>query len=447
MILKRIYNDALAHASYLVGCPGAGEAVIVDPNREIDQYIELAGVEKLKIVAIAETHIHADYLSGARELALRTGATLYLSDEGPPDWKYQFAHEPGVRAVKEGFSFRVGSIRFDVLRTAGHTPEHISFVVTDEASSTAPLGIFSGDFVFVGDVGRPDLLENAAGVADSAGPAAKELYASLQRLLAFPEHLLILPCHGAGSACGKSLGGVPFSSLGYERLSNWALKPINENDFVERVLDGQPDPPKYFAQMKKLNKEGPAILGGVKCPPRLDRSPDGLLIDTRPSEEYLAGHGPSSLHVPLGSSFLKYSGWLVPYGTDLYLLAANEHQALDATSALSLIGLDQVRGWYGPDLLERSELKRNDQIFFSELDAQPDSSVVLDVRTRDEWDEGHIAGAVHIPVGRIVDRHAQIPKGKRIFVHCSSGTRSPMAVSLLERLGFDDVVNIADGYS
>jgi hydroxyacylglutathione hydrolase len=446
MILKRIYNDSLAHASYLVGCPGAGEAVIIDPNRDIDQYIELAAEQGLRISKVTETHIHADYLSGARELAKRTGAQLYLSDEGPSDWKYQFADEPGVQLVREGNSFSIGAIRFDVVKTAGHTPEHISFVITDEASSDAPQGIFSGDFVFVGDVGRPDLLENAAGFKDTAEPGARELYGSIQWLLDMPEHLLIWPAHGAGSACGKSLGGVPVSSLGYERLSNWAFKTSSEDEFVHHVLEGQPDPPKYFAQMKRLNKQGPALLGGVKIPPRLTGKPHGLTIDIRSSSEYMAAHLPGSLHIPMGGSFVKWSGWLLPYDTDLFLLANSEEEAHDAAKLLSLIGLDQVCGWYGPDVLEGHELKGADLIFFRDLESVRKGAAVLDVRHLDEWEEGHVDGALHVPLGRIPDRVDEIPRNQRLIVYCSSGTRSAMAVSVLERLGFDNVVSVEDGY-
>ncbi|MCH7944476.1 MAG: MBL fold metallo-hydrolase, partial [Armatimonadetes bacterium] len=269
MILKRFYDEKLAHASYLVGCVATGEAIVIDPGRNVDPYIEAANKEGVRITAVTETHIHADLLSGLRELSARTGAQMYLSDEGTEEWKYAFADDPKATLVKDGDSVRIGNVRLDVLASPGHTPEHISFILTDEAAADQPLGAFTGDFVFVGDVGRPDLLERAANIKGTMEPGARQLFDSIQKFRSFDDGLIIWPAHGAGSACGKSLGGVPVSSLGYEKLSNWALKIDDEQEFVDEVLSGQPELPKYFAMMKKLNKEGPAILGGFKMPPRI----------------------------------------------------------------------------------------------------------------------------------------------------------------------------------
>lgn len=263
MILKRMYDEKLAQASYLVGCAGSGEAVAIDPSRDPEPYLQAAAAEGMRISAVTETHIHADFLSGSRELAKLAGATLYLSDEGTPDWKYGFADEPNVKLVREGDSLRVGAVRLDVLHTPGHT------LLVDEPASPEPMGIFSGDFLFVGDVGRPDLLETAAGVAGSREPAARALFRSLRRLEGLPDHLQVWPGHGAGSACGKSLGGVPQSTLGYERLANPALALHDEEAFVRFILEGQPEPPRYFARMKRKNREGPAPLGGIRLAPAL----------------------------------------------------------------------------------------------------------------------------------------------------------------------------------
>ncbi len=206
MILRRLYQAQLAQASYLVGCSVTGAALIIDPNRDVKQYIDLAAQESLRITAVAETHIHADFVSGARELAQRTGAKLYLSDAGPAAWKYAFAAEAGAAQLHDGDSFHVGSVRVDVMHTPGHTPEHLSLLVTDTSSANEPMGIFTGDFVFVGDVGRPDLLEKAAGVAGSTAQAAQDLFHSIQRVRDLPDYLQIWPGHGAGSACGRALG-------------------------------------------------------------------------------------------------------------------------------------------------------------------------------------------------------------------------------------------------
>ncbi|MBA3533266.1 MAG: MBL fold metallo-hydrolase, partial [Ardenticatenales bacterium] len=254
MILRYLYDSNLAQASYLVGCAATGEALIIDPNREVEQYIAAAAREGLRITAVTETHIHADFLSGARELADKTGARLYLSDEGGPEWSYGFAH----LGLKDGDTFMVGNVRLEALHTPGHTPEHVAFLLTDTANAAEPMGIFSGDFVFVGDIGRPDLLESAAGVADSKEPGARTLYRSVQRFKQYPDYLQLWPGHGAGSACGKALGAIPSTTLGYERRFNWAFTTQDEESFIATVLDGQPEPPRYFAQMKRLNKVGPA---------------------------------------------------------------------------------------------------------------------------------------------------------------------------------------------
>jgi hydroxyacylglutathione hydrolase len=266
MLLKRIYDESLAQASYLIGCPATGEALVVDPNRDVAQYVKAAADEDLTITHVTETHIHADFVSGSRELAKVTGAELLLSDEGGPDWKYAFAKEADARLLHNGDTFMVGNLKFEVLHTPGHTPEHISFLVTDTPATDKPMGAVTGDFVFVGDVGRPDLLEKAAKIVGTMEAGARTLYRSLNRFKQLPDYLQIWPGHGAGSACGKALGAVPFSTLGYEKIANWGFGAATEDEFVEMVLAGQPEPPKYFAEMKRINKEGPRLLGGFHRP-------------------------------------------------------------------------------------------------------------------------------------------------------------------------------------
>src|SRR5262249_170646 len=240
----------------------SGEAVIIDPNRNIQRYMDAAEAEGLRICAVTETHIHADLVSGSRELARCTGAALCVSAEGGQDWQYAFANAPGVRLLQHGDSIRAGDIRLDVIHTPGHTPEHLTFLLTDEATSAEPLGAFTGDFIFAGDVGRPDLLERAAGIAGTMETGARQLFASLRCFEARPDRLLLWPGHGSGSACGKSLGGMPVTTLGYEKLANWAFSAKDENEFVARVLEDQPDPPRYFAEMKRVNRIGAGIAPG-----------------------------------------------------------------------------------------------------------------------------------------------------------------------------------------
>ncbi len=271
MLLKYFYDDALAHASYMVGCQRTGEALIVDPGRDIERYLETAKREGMKIVAVAETHIHADYVSGARELAERVGAKLHVSDEGPPEWKYKYAKDYDAQLLKDGDAFRIGNVKFDVMHTPGHTPESISFMLTDEGGGASqPMGIFTGDFVFVGSIGRPDLLEEAAGLVGTAEIGARQLFHSVERFRALPDYLQIWPAHGAGSACGKGLGAVPSSTVGYEKLFNPALQFHDEQTFVDYILTDQPEAPKYFALMKKVNKLGPTVLGANSQLTRLE---------------------------------------------------------------------------------------------------------------------------------------------------------------------------------
>jgi hydroxyacylglutathione hydrolase len=433
VILKRFYEESLAHASYLVGCPGAGEAVIVDPNRNIEQYLAAAEAEGLRITRIAETHIHADYVSGARELSDVTGATMILSGEGGSEWQYAFPDMSRAVLVKDGDSFRFGALRFDVIHTPGHTPEHISFLLTDESAGQVPVALFTGDFVFVGDVGRPDLLEQAAGLIGTMEPGARALFESIQTLKHLPDHLLIWPAHGAGSACGKSLGGSPVTTLGYEKATNWAFQIMEEDEFVKQVLAGQPDPPPYFAAMKRVNKVGPSFLHQRHVRRLAPGETDGLLqLDVRPTEQFLAGHPIGALHIPVGRAFLRWAGWLLRETDQVVLIAGDEALAADAAKALSLIGIDDVHGWAAPDMFE--------QVFIESADiSEVDDLQLVDVRSRSEWDEGHVSGAISMPLQSL--RQVQIDSLPDHFaVYCGTGFRSAVAASILQAAGYEPVV-------
>lgn len=460
MVIKRFFNEKLAQASYLVGCPGAGEAMIIDPNRDVQQYVEAAAHEGMRVAAVTETHIHADYLSGSRELAVVTGAQLYLSHEGTEDWKYEFAKAASAKLLKNGDSIHIGNTRIDVMRSAGHTPEHICFIVTDEASSKEPMGIFSGDFIFVGDVGRPDLLETAAGMSGTMESGARQLFHSIQASAGLPAHAIVFPGHGAGSACGKALGAVPVSSLGYERITNWALRAQSEDSFVREVLSGQPEPPLYFAEMKKLNRMGPPLLNGFRIPPRrldgkdIQKFIDAgvVVIDLRETDAYITKHIPNTLSIPGAyRSFITWAGSVVPYETDILLIGSDEEAIESAIHDLAMIGLDRVVGWYGEDIFEEFErpgeqLEDMDEVDPSALLNVPSDVVVVDVRSRSEWDSGHVAGAVHIPLATIARRSSELPRDKQLFVHCQTSFRSPVAVSVLKSQGFKNVKNVREGY-
>jgi hydroxyacylglutathione hydrolase len=460
MLLKNIYDDKLAQASYFIGCQATGEAIVIDPNRDVAQYLRIAAAERMRISQVTETHIHADFVSGARELAATTGAQLLLSDEGDADWKYHFAGEAGARLLKDGDVFMVGNLRFEVMHTPGHTPEHICFIVTDTPATDQPIGALTGDFIFVGDVGRPDLLEKAANMAGTMEAGARTLFRSLQRFRRLPDYLQLWPGHGAGSACGKALGAVPQSTLGYERIANWGLQIDSEEEFIAAVLAGQPEPPKYFGRMKQVNKEGPATLDGFHTPQRLllpelrERLARGeTVVDTRGTAAFAAGHVPGTINVPLGKSFPTYAGWLLSHDRPVTLIVDQERVA-EAVRDLALIGFDEVSGWFALDVIEQwrgagGELGSVPQISAAELAGRmrTEDVTVLDVRGRSEWDAGHVPGVPNVPYGHITERLAEIPRDKPVIVYCETGSRSAIAASLLLARGYEDVVNVRGGFA
>ena len=462
MIFKRFYEDKLAQASFLVGCPAAGEAIVIDANRDVDTYLRAAEAEGVRITGVTETHIHADFVSGSRDLAGRTGARLYLSDEGGEDWKYAFAHEPNVTRLRAGDRLSAGSVRLQALHTPGHTPEHLCFTLTDTAATDQPMGVFSGDFIFAGDVGRPDLLERAAGQAGAAEQGARALFRSLQEFKRLPGHLMLWPSHGSGSACGKHLGGVPVTTLAYEQVVNEALRATDEDAFVAAVLAGQPDPPRYFGEMKRINREGPARIDAFRSPPRLD--PEGalttvesgaLVVDLRRASEFARSFVPGVLHLPPGASFSKYAGTVLPYDRPVYLLAGAESEVAGATRDLAMIGIDDVRGWANPSTVmigwnhRHGEPERLVRVAFEDVlrRVADGTALLLDVRDRGEYAAGHVPGAVSAPLGELAARAAELPIDRPIAVHCQGGERSVIAVSLLRRAGFTHLADVEGGFT
>jgi hydroxyacylglutathione hydrolase len=460
MLLRYFYDEKLAHASYLVGCQATGDALVIDPGRNINEYIATAEREGLQIVSVTETHIHADFVSGLLELATRTGATAYLSDEGDENWKYQFADRINSVLIKDGDQWNVGNLRIQVMHSPGHTPEHVSFFLTDGAAADEPMGIFTGDFVFVGDVGRPDLLEEAAGIAATKEPSARTLYRSLQRFAELPDYLQIWPAHGAGSACGKALGAVPSSTVGYEKRFNWAFRTESEDEFVRMVLEGQPEPPRYFAMMKKLNKIGPPLLNGQSIPPRLTAhrmaelvQQEAIIVDTRDASAFAEEHLPGSWNIPLSSSFVTYAGWLLDYTTPFYLIV-DDAQVTVATQLLQSIGLDNVAGYATPESLEfwtretSQELPVITQVTPRQIkDAVLQKDVlIIDVRSAAEFSEGHLPNAVNIPLGFVLERVSELPAHHPVLVNCQTGVRSAIAASLLQGAGLTQVMNLRGGY-
>lgn len=449
MYFKSFFDDQLAHMSYLIGCQRTGEAIVIDPARNIQPYIDIAKKEGFNISAATETHIHADYLSGARELAHHLGAKLYVSDEGDQDWKYQYVDQYKHELLKEGSAFNIGNIYFEVLHTPGHTPESISFLLTDKGGgANEPMGIFTGDFLFVGDVGRPDLLEKAAGVVGTSESGARQMFESLRKVEKLSDFLQVWPAHGAGSACGKSLGAVPLSTLGYEKKFNWAFQIKEEDKFMEELLAGQPEPPKYFAQMKKLNKTGPELLRKEETPRvSLSETGNAVVADTRPAKEFASGHAEGTINIPYNKSFTNWAGWLLSYDQDIVLIAEPD-QLSDIKKSLQSIGLDQVTGYIDPrELGSNLEEYKNIPAGKAKELMEDGDYFVIDVRNKSEWDSGHIPGAQHMMLGNLSDRLDEIPKDKKIIAHCQSGARSAIGTSLLQSKGFKEVVNLEGGFA
>ncbi len=463
MLLRRFYDPKLAQASYLVACGRSGEAIVIDPNRDADQYVRAAESEGVRIRFVTETHIHADFVSGSRELAAATGARIYLSGEGGADWGYDFAGDDGTVIVRDGDLIDVGDIRLSVVHTPGHTPEHLTFLVTDRAVATEPMGAVTGDFLFVGDVGRPDLLERAARLQGTMRDSARALFASLHRFSALPDWLQIWPGHGSGSACGKGISAVPHSSLGYERRFNWAFAIRDEDEFVRQVLQGQPEPPEYFAEMKRVNKRGPRVLGVIARPPRLDparvvelMSSGGTLVDTRKADAYASRHIPRTLNIPLNKSFSTWAGSILPYDRELYLLVDDNvaERADEAVRDLAMIGLDRIAGYFGVDALAAWEkdgrhLATVPQVTAAELAVMISNGdvQVIDVRGASEWDTGHLPGAPNMPLASLAARVAEVARDRPVVVQCQAGGRSAIAASLLRAKGVEQVANLQGGFT
>lgn len=459
MLLRYFYDEKLAHASYVVGCQKTGEAVVVDPMRDITAYEELAKKEKLNIVGALETHIHADFVSGSRELNDRFGTKLYISDEGDADWKYQNLDGISHQLLKDGDQFNIGNLVFEVMHTPGHTPESISFLLTDKGGfADKPMGIFTGDFVFVGDVGRPDLLEKAAGIQGTSESGAVAMFESIERFKALPDYLQVWPAHGAGSACGKSLGAVPSTTVGYEKAFNWAMQFDDEASFKKALLEGQPEPPYYFAVMKSVNKVGQKLIKDLPEPKEITSAADieALLaegkqvLDMRPADAYSKGHIQGTINIPFNNSFTNWAGWVVDYDKPLYLLL--DTNVLDeALVALRSVGIDEVYGFAEAEnvMAQAENLASYENVSPSEASemVEKGEAYVLDVRNQTEFDEGHIDNAQHIMVGTLKNRIDEVDTDKTVIVQCQAGARSAIAASVLKANGIDNLVNMTGGYS
>jgi hydroxyacylglutathione hydrolase len=451
MKFQRFEVPGLSHYSYILGA--AGKAVVVDPRRDVDVYLEYAAANDLKIAYILETHIHADYCSGARELAELTGAELWLSahDEGE-EFVYQFAHKD----FRDGETLELGELRIVAMHTPGHTPEHLSFLVYDtKRSATTPLLMLSGDFLFVGSLGRPDLLGEAAKLK-----LAGQLYDSLhEKIASLPDGLEVHPAHGAGSMCGAGMSDRPQSTLGYERLSNMFFADRDKKIFTEHILATVPPFPDYYRRMKRVNSQGPATVGcdapkaiAVDDFRKLALDGNHVVIDLRRPEAFGGAHVPNVFNIGQAPIFGMWAAWVVPYDKPI-LLAGDASTDYDAARrALVRVGLDQVQGYLKGGMTAWVEAGYNlshvPQISVLQLsDMAKGAAVVLDVRGDAEWMGGHIQGARHIMGGDLPKRANELPQDAEIYVVCAAGYRSSIATSVLRRAGFRHVTNVDGGMS
>jgi hydroxyacylglutathione hydrolase len=453
MYFKHFYDKDIAQGAFLVGCQATGEAAVIDAHRDIQMFLDDAAANKLKIVAAFETHIHADYLSGIREIANATGATVYLSDEGDADWKY---HYEGVK-IYDGSEIKIGNITIRAVHTPGHTPEHMSYLITDGGFTSAPGYFLTGDFVFVGDIGRPDLLDEAAGAHDTRFLGSKLMFESLKKnFLNLPDYIQVWPGHGAGSACGKSLGAIASTTIGYERNFSWWGRMVEQGayqDFESFLLSEQPDAPLYFARMKRMNKAGAPILGPLKALRHFSSAEiaakvgkEILFIDSRPMDIFRREGVENAYNIPWNSKFLTYASWVIDPEVDkrgIVLFAASAQEADQMRRMLIRVGIDQTIGFVTEvDGLKKAQVKLVGPETLNDMK----DAYILDIRALTEYNDGHIPGAHQLHGGRVMWNLDKLPKDRPLVTHCKAGPRNTVVSSALRSAGFDNVIELNGGY-
>lgn len=438
MFLKRYFVEGLAHASYLVGADGA--AAVVDPKRDVDDYLADAERAGLKIIAVLNTHPHADFASGFRELAARTGAKVYTSHASPATYERVPA--------RDGQRIRIGSLEIEILETPGHSPDSLSFLVREGGQ---PVLVFTGDLLFVNDVGRPDLRD-----ADSdPRQLAEKLYDSLfNKIFSLPDEVKVYPAHGAGSLCGRALGSDPFTTVGQQKLFNWAAQIKDRDQFVQQMLTNLPDRPAYFGFTVGVNLRGappfselPPLRASTEAELKQAAASGAVIIDTRSAPLFGAGHFPNSLNIGSGSAmFSTWAGFFVPGDSQIVLVVNDAASATKARLELARIGFDHVLGFIEADTLD--ETRQLSQLSAEDLKTslmRGDAPFVLDVRTAGEWQGGHIETAKHLPLPALPKRIAEVPHGRPVAIICGSGYRSGIATSLLQRAGYTGLANVMGG--
>jgi len=442
---EQFYLGCLAHASYLLA--SNGEAVVVDPQRDVDIYVKAAAEQGARIRHIFETHLHADFVSGHKELAARTGAKIYIGARAGATFPHVDVHD--------GFQLRVGGILISVLETPGHTPESVCLVVTDEERSPEPWAVLTGDTLFIGDVGRPDLSKTHT-PAELAGM----LYDSLNnKLLKLPDKVLVYPAHGAGSLCGRNMRAERSSTIGTERLTNYALQIKSRTEFVHQLTSNLPARPEYFLQDAEINRTGASALSDLPTLQALSGKEllalmnEGIVaLDVRPGDQFAAGHVPGSINIALSGQFASWAGTLLGLAARPVLIANSPEQLAEARTRLARVGIEEVRGYLQGGIegwkatgLPLAELP---QITVQALDDRLNAAQtsVLDVRREPEWQAGHIEGAMWWPLDHFKVSPPEIDRNAPIAVHCKSGYRSMIACSLLQRAGFRNVTNVIGGF-
>jgi glyoxylase-like metal-dependent hydrolase (beta-lactamase superfamily II)/rhodanese-related sulfurtransferase len=449
MYFHQFYLGCLAHASYLIGADG--EAAVVDPQRDVEQYLQAAAAHGFQIKYVIETHLHADFVSGHRELAARTGADIV------------FGHRAGAtfphRAVHDGDELRLGTVTLRFLETPGHTPESIAILVIDHTVSDQPQKVLTGDTLFIGDVGRPDLV-GAKGY--TAAQMAGMLYDSLHaKLLTLDDGIEVYPAHGAGSMCGRNISQETSSTIGEQKRFNYALAPMPKEDFVRMMTTDLPEAPVYFARDAEINRTGAAALADLPRPTALTpaevskRVQQGVLVlDVRTAAAFGAGHVPGALNIGLGGSFASWAGSLIPLETPIVIVADDEAQVEEAVTRLARVGIEHVQGylggglyaWHQADLPVTTLAQMPVDELHQQLEEQRDLQVV-DVRQPVEYTSGHVPGAVSVPLAHVAERATQLHPERPTAVICGSGYRSSAAAGILARYGFRHLFNVVGGTS
>jgi len=447
MIFEQFYLGCLSQASYLVGDSTTGRAVVIDPRRDVQQYIDFAAAHGLKIELVLETHFHADFLSGHLELAQATGAVIGYGSVAKPEFP--------TRLFADGERVSLGDVSLEIRHTPGHTPESISIVVYEHAHDTIPYGVLTGDTMFIGDVGRPDLLVSIGKSTDEMG---RMLFSSLrEKLLTLPNATRVYPAHGAGSSCGKNLSTETMSTIGEQRRTNYALQFDDIDAFLEVVTEGQPPTPQYFAYDAKRNSEQRDILDERQAPRRLSvseattlRDAGVMVVDTRDPQLFAAGHLVGSINVGLAGRYAEYTGGVVSPSADI-LIVTDAGAELEAKVRLARIGYDRVVGWLcvddlaeTPDHVQQAS-RLTAEVFDQHKNAIPRLQIV-DVRNEGEYKLGSIPNATNIPVVQLFKRLNELNANLPTVVYCAGGYRSSIAASVLRKAGFADVSDVLGGY-